>query len=162
MKYGMIAGLTYIIVGLVNLMFDLAAKGQMLGILLWLLPFLATFAIIYVAVKELREENGSLTTGQGVKMGVRIALIAAVMASIFTVIYTQLIDPDVLARQMELVEQTWEDQGMSDADIEQARGFTEPFMNPYITVPFTIIWYVLGGLIKGAISGSMLKRDAEI
>jgi len=161
-KYGLLAGLVYIIVGLINLMFELSAAGNMAGILLWAIPFFGTFAIVYVAVKEFREENGSLTTGQGVKLGVTIALIAAVLGSVFTLIYTQLIDPEVMTRQMEIMVETWEDQGMSDDQIEQARTWSETLMNPFLAIPFTIIWYVIGGLIKGAISGYKLKQDAPV
>ena len=161
-KYGVIAGAIYVIVGLVNLMYELSAQGGMMGVALWAVPFVLTFAVVYVAVKEFREENGSLTTGQGVKLGVTIGLIAAIIGSIVTIIYTQLIDPDVMARQLEMLVETWENQGMTDEQIEQAKGWTEPFMKPYFSVPFTIIWYVLGGLIKGAISGAVLKRETTI
>lgn len=160
-KYGVIAGFIYIIIGLMNFMFELSAQGGMTGILMWIVSFGLTFAVVYVAVKELREENGSLTTGQGVKLGVMIGLIAALMASAFTIIYTQLIDPNVMMDQMAAIEEGWENQGMSDEQIEQARGFTEPFMNLAFAIPITILTYVIGGLIKGAISGAILKQEAQ-
>ncbi len=160
-RYGVFAGFVYIIVGLLNYMFSLSAQGGMAGILMWVVSFGATFAIVYIAVKEFREENGSLTTGEGVKLGVLIGLIAALMASAFTVIYTQLIDPNVMMDQMAAIEEGWENQGMTDEQIEQARGFTEPFMQLTFAIPITILTYVIGGLIKGAISGAILKQEAQ-
>ena len=63
--------------------------------------------------------------------------------------------------QMAAIEEGWENQGMSDEQIEQARGFTEPFMNLAFAIPITILTYVIGGLIKGAISGAILKQEAQ-
>ncbi|RLD18867.1 MAG: hypothetical protein DRI69_09550 [Bacteroidetes bacterium] len=161
-RYGLFAGGFYVVVGLINYMFELSTQGSMAGVLLWLVPFAVTFAIVYIAIKEFREENGSLTTGEGVKLGVLIGLVAALLASVFTVIYTQLIDPNVMTDQLAAVVETWEDQGMGDDEIEQALKFTEPFMTLTFAIPATIISYVIGGLIKGSISGAVLKQEAAV
>ena len=158
-KYGLIAGLVYIIFGLINYLFDLSTSNQAMGAVIWLGAFLATFAVTFVACREKRDNSGSITVSEGIKLGVTIALIAGILAGLFTVLYTMVIDPDVMARQLEMVEQQWEEQGMSDEQIEQSRQWVTMFQNPVLTVPFTIIFYVIGGLIKGAISGAILRRD---
>ncbi len=158
-KYGLIAGLVYIIIGLINYLFDLSTTNQAMGFVIWLVAFLATFAVVFVACREQRDTAGSISVSEGIKLGVTIALVAGVLAGLFTVLYTKVIDPDVMTRQLEMVEQQWEEQGLSDEQIEQSRKMITMFQNPVLTVPFTIIFYVIGGLIKGAISGAILRRD---
>ena len=51
---------------------------------------------------------------------------------------------------------------MSDEQIEQMSRFTGILKNPFLTTSIGIIWIVFWGLIKGAISGSILKQDAPL
>ena len=157
-KYGLIAALVYIIIGLVTNLFGFNTN-QAMGVLMWLVAFLATFAVVYFACKEVRDDTGSMTVSDGIKLGVTIALVAGILAGLFTVLYTKVIDPDMMARTMEIAEEQWEERGLTDEQIEQSRSIMNTFQNPWLTVPFTIIFYVIGGLIKGAISGAILRRD---
>jgi len=161
-KYGLIAGMVYVIIELIKNMYELWANGGWTSFVLWIIPFMLTFAITYVAVKELREEDGSLTTGKGVKLGVTIGLIAGLLTGVFTLIYTQLIDTNLIARVLEVIEEGLEDQNMEEGQISQTLKIYEVLLNPIMTIPVTVISYVIGGLIKGAISGAILKRDVEV
>jgi hypothetical protein len=162
MKYGLFTGLFYIVVGTLNFMFEFSASSTMAGIATWVITFGITFAIVYVAVKEYREEFGSMSAGQGLKLGVTIGLIAGLIAAVFTFIYTQWLDPDAMTRQMQATMDSMEDRGMSDEEIEAAMSISEKFMDPMFTLPVTIISYTIGGLIKGVISGSILKKDVPV
>ncbi len=161
-KYGVIVGMFYIIVTTLDFMFGLSTGGIFHAIGLSILNFLITFAIVYVAVKELRDDVNSMTTGVGLKLGITIGLIAGVIASVFTLIYTGWIDPDAMARQMEASAQILEDFGMSEEDIETALERQSEKKSAVRTVGTTILWLALWGLLKGVISGAILKQDPPV
>lgn len=162
MKYGLICGLVYIIFGMGSLL--LSSSGQpspLLGSLVGLGMLIATFFVIFYGVKEFRDtaNGGNLTIGDGLKLGALIALIAAILASAFTLLYHYVIDPGYLDRMMETMREGFEEQGMSDEQIESAMKWSNMFKSPILGAGFTIVWYCLWGFVKGLISGAILKKE---
>ena len=160
-KYGLICGLVYIIFGMGQILLGAQAQGGVTGILLGLGMLVATFFVIFYGVKEFRDNvnGGGLTTGQGVKLGVLIALIASVLTAVFNLFYHYVIDPELMERMLETMREGYEERGMTDQQIEQAVKWVEMFRNPALGAGFTIVWYCLWGLVKGLIAGAILKHE---
>ena len=160
-RYGLICSLVYIIGSLVNNLMSSGTPNQMMQFLVNIVMFGVTFYLVYIAIKEWRESEDVMSAGKGLKMGVLIGLIAGVVASVFSLIYWTVIEPDFFEKTLAATEDAYIEQGMSDEQIEQILGVTRKILNPVVLIPITIIWVVFWGLIKGAISGSILKKAAE-
>ena len=158
-KYGLICGLVVVIAQLAGNLLEIQSMGRGAGLLSWFLVFAITFALVFAACKEFREENGNITVGEGLKIGVTCGLLAGLIGGVFGILYTQVIDPEFTERMMETMRDAWEEQGMTDEQITQAEKMTSMFVNPIWSVPVAIIWYVIGGLIKGPIAGAILRRS---
>jgi hypothetical protein len=161
-KYGLICGLVYIIFGMGSLL--LGAGGQtnpLFGTLVGLGMLVATFFVIFYGIKDFRDSvnGGRLSIGEAVKLGALIALIASLLAAAFNLLYHYVIDPGYLERMMETMRESFEERGMPDEQIEQAMKWTNMFRSPLLGAGFTIVWYCLWGLVKGLISGAILKRE---
>jgi amino acid transporter len=161
-KYGLICGLVYIIVGLISIVFGQEMQSNwILGILVVLVTVVGSFFVIFYGVKEYRDtvNGGALTTGEAVKLGALIALIAAIMAALFNLLYHYVIDPEYMERMLASGRETLEERGMTDEQIESAMKWTVMSQNPLLGAAFGLVWTSLCGLIKGLISGAILKQD---
>jgi len=162
MKYGLICGLVYIIFGMVSILIGSESQqNPVLSVLLGLGVVAVTFFVIFYGVKEFRDEvnGGSLSIGEAVKLGALIALIAALLAAAYTLFYNYVIDPGLTDRMMDAAREQLEERGMTDEQIDQAMGWSEMFRNPTLGAAFSVVWYSLWGLVKGLISGAILKQE---
>ena len=161
-KFGIICGLVYVIFTMIPILLGPETqKNPILGIVLLLAMVVSTFFVIFYGVKEFRDtvNGGALTVNEGMKLGVLIALIAALVSAAFTLLYNYVIDPGYAERMMEVARESLEDRGMTDEQIDAAMKWTNMFKSPALQAGFTIVWYCLWGLVKGVISGAILKRD---
>ena len=165
-KWGLITGLVYVVYSLVmNLLGlqDPANTNFIRGMLFNTVFFAATLYTVYLGVKEFRnEENGGmLTMGEGFIKGLQITLIAAVISGIFSIIYFYFIDPDMINQIRESAEQQWEENNMSDEQIETASKVMGFMMNPWIMTAMSVVMVIFWGVIKGLIVGAILKTPPK-
>jgi Na+/H+-dicarboxylate symporter len=134
----------------------------MIGLLIQGVLMVITFFTIYMGIKEIRDEelNGVMTTGLAIRKGMKIALIAGILAGVFSVIYTKLIDPGFIDRMMEATETKFDEMNAPESQREISRSIMKFMFNPFLTVPFTILWVCFWGLLKSLVAGSMLKKEA--
>ena len=71
-----------------------------------------------------------MSYGQGLGIGIFLSLVSSVIAGAFQFIYVKFIDTEFNEKLMDTIVEKWEAQGMTDQQIDAARGFTEVFMNP--------------------------------
>lgn len=161
-KYGVICGLVYIILGLISLLLGTTTQSSpFIGILIGLAIVVGTFFVIFYGIKDFRDNvnNGALSIGEGVKLGALIALIAALLTVLFNQFYHYVVDPEYFDRMLASSREALEDRGMSDDQIDQTMKWTSMMQNPVWSIGFTIVWTTLWGLIKGLISGAILKKE---
>ena len=158
LKYGVICGLVYIIVGLIGILAGINSGGSSLAYVLLAVMIGATFYVIYLGCKEYRDEvnGGALTIGDGVKLGLFIAFIAGIMGALFNLLYNNVIDPEMMETQMEAARDQLEERGMDDASIDTAMKISKIMQSPAVTILWTSLW----GLVKGLIAAAILKKDA--
>ena len=167
-KWGLITGMVYVIINLVVNMTGVqqpgSSSGMGTGLMINSLLFVATFATIFLGVKETRDEdlNGFLTLSQGFKAGLKIAFIAGLIAGIFTFIYMQFIDPEFSERMMSAAEDQLDEKDVPEESREMALKFSGFMANPIFMGAFMIIWVVFWGLIKSLFSGMILKKDPPV
>jgi len=98
-------------------------------------------AVIFFAHKSFKEGgDGFMSYGQGLGIGMWIALISSVISSIFTYIYVKFIDAGFIKTMMEKQEEQFIEKGMSEEQIKQAMDMTAKFMTPEMMLVFGLIF----------------------
>jgi len=157
-RYGGIAALAFIAIQLILDTTGLINYSTGEGIYYpSILLTISTLAILYYAIKQHRDEElgGYITFGRCVKLGALIGLFSGIIIGIFAVVYHGYIRPDIMPSMMEFQMSQWEEAGMSEEQIDQAKGMTEMFMSPVANGISSILsaafWNILLSLIVGAI-----------
>lgn len=127
-----------------------------------ILQFILMIAIIVLGISQFKKANGGfLSWGQGVKIGVGIAILSALISVIYNYIFITFVEPDFMAQVMEVQNQKLLDQGRSQEQIEAANAMTEKFKSPLFASAFGIIGSAIGGFIISAIAAAIMKKSEE-
>ncbi len=137
---------------------DNAAAGVIMGLLNYLiLPAL----FITLACNHFKNKinGGYIKFGQCIKAGVTTGVIAALVSSVATsIIY--MVAPEI---KEGILEQTKislaSNPNMNAEGLKQAMTWTETFMKPYISIPFTILISAFFSLIFSLIIGAIIKKE---
>ena len=104
--------------------------------------------------------NGFVTFGECLKIGVSICVIASLIYAVFSVIFN-LIFPEFINEVIQKMRQVMlkQNPSMTTEQLEMALSMTKKFMSPYIAIPTTIIMYSFIGLIYSLIIGAFVKNE---
>lgn len=126
------------------------------------ISFLIMVAVIVIGVKKFKASNGGyLSLGEGIKIGLGIALISGIISVAYTYVFTSFIEPDFFINLAQVQEQKWIDQGLTDEQIEGAKVMMDKMSNPMMTAGFTVIGSVFFGFIISLITGAVMKESKE-
>lgn len=118
--------------------------------------------VIIFGTKKFKEaNNGFMSWGQGVKVGVGIAVLAGLIVVVYNYIFMNFIDPDFMNQMMEIQNQKYLEQGLTEEQIEAANKMSESFSSPTIMAAMGIIGYAIGGFIVSAITAAIMKKTEE-
>ncbi len=128
------------------------------------LPSLLAYPIIVVvlvlAMRDFRAlNNGFMSYGEGLTVGVVTAAVSSVLSSIFSYFYTNFIDTGATERAIEKVREKYEEMGMSDDQIETSMEMVQKMQNPVWTLVVGVFFYVLMGLIFSLIIAAIMKKE---
>lgn len=156
---GLYLGLTGVIVGLI-----LYAMGKSLE-LQWVssvVGFIATIAFVVLGLKTFKKNNGGfMSWGQGLKIGMGIVMISAVITVIYTLLFTNVIEPDFQQQAMEFQQQKWLDAGMTQDQIEAFTESSEKFQSPAIVSAMILAISAFIGFVISAITAAIMKKSEE-
>ena len=159
LNYGLYLGVIGVFI---HLAFYATGNLIKLGWLSGILGFVAMIALIVLGIKKFKaDNNGFLTFGQALKVGVGIAVISAVISTIYTLIFTNVIEPEFQQQALEIQRQAWIDAGLNDEQIEASEAMAKKFSSPMITAPLAIVISAFFGFIISAISGAIMKKTEE-
>lgn len=134
----------------------------------WIINILnyAVLPVIFIAMgcnAYKKANDGFISFGQCLKIGVITCLIAAVIYGIFFVIFT-LIFPEFIPEMMEKMKSAMiaQNPDMTDDQMEMALSMTEKFMKPAIMIPVTLLMYTFIGFIWALIIGAVVKKDRPV
>lgn len=154
-------GLIYAIIGTVIALGPVILEVQAGFGMLFVTIAVAIF-IYAMATREFKKANGGfMSFGEGFRISMVAALIGGAVRNVIYYVYVKFIDPDVIARMQDAMQQAWRDQGMTEEQIEQAQRFSGGFSNPEVGLVLGIIVVLLGGLIWGSIVSAINKNEAE-
>lgn len=155
LKGGLYTGLVLVIFTLISYVLSLNTDPWFTN-----LYQLFSFVIgIYLTHKAFKEQgNGYMGYGQGLGLGTIVGLISSLFTAIFAIIYVNLIDDTIITSQLDDLRYQFEEQGMSDAQIDQAMSMTEMMMGP-VGMFFSIVFMsVLYAFILSLIVSAFTKR----
>ncbi len=159
LNYGLYLGIIGVFI---HLAFYATGTLMKFGWLNGIIGFVAMIALIILGIKKFKTDNGGfLTFGQALKVGVGIALISAVVSTIYTLLFTNVIEPDFQTQMMEVQRQAWMDAGMTNEQIEASEAMAKKFSSPVITAPLALVVSAFFGFIISAIAGAIMKKTEE-
>ena len=108
--------------------------------------------------KKLNE--GFISFGECLKIGVTICLIDGLIYGIFSVVFN-MIFPEFMEEILKKTKQVMLQQNptLTTAQLDMAMSMTKKFMSPALMVPVTIAMYSFIGLIYSLIIGAFVKND---
>lgn len=150
----LIGVLAYVFIGIV---LQLVAAGT--GFLSSVLGCLVILGSAMVAVWHYTSTNGlTIPAGEGAGMGALVGLFGAVLAGLLTYL---LISAGAMPDPADLALEQMRSQGMTDEQIEEARGMAEMFSSPLMVLLVGGVIGALVGAIGGAIGASVFKKGGD-
>lgn len=164
LKNGLLLGLASVAFNVVLYVTDLLyTDSTLMGIFTWLVATAISVVFIIMAIEQYKKANeGFLSIGEAIKVGVVVAVIAGVIGAIYQVIYTTIIDPDYYEKVVEVTMKKMS--GItSNFTEEQMEEFQDKMYasKPSIASSFSlsIVFSAIGGLIISAIVGAVKKKE---
>jgi hypothetical protein len=146
-RYGLILGVVSILFFLIMVAMGLDIQGPVsyFGIVLLI-------GAIILAHNYFKENgNGFMSYGEGIGIAFWIALVSCTISSIFRYIYMKFIDTGMIEAMKDAQIEKFQEQGMSDSQIDQAMKISSMFLNPEVMlimgIVFGIIFTVIVGLL---------------
>ena len=130
----------------------------------WLtvLSLAAMLLFIVYAVKTFKKDNeGFLSLGEAIKVGLAVALISGIISVIYNYVFMTFIEPDFVSQMMEISEQRMMESNpnMTQEQKEVALSMSEKFMSPAIMTAIGIIVSLFLGFIISLIAGLVMKQE---
>ncbi|MEQ8473681.1 MAG: DUF4199 domain-containing protein [Marinoscillum sp.] len=157
-KYGVIAGLIGIIFFVIQDFAGLAGNPDFSWIGM-VISIVITAVIITLAQKEYKKNGDQyMNYGEGLGLGTLLSLFSGIISSIFVYIYVSFINPEFVEniRQQQIV--AMEEQGMSDAQIEQGMKMAENFSGPTAMFIFGLLGAVFFGFVVSLVVSAFIKK----
>ena len=160
LNYGLLLGGVGIIFAFMLYTADMHYQG---GIAVMLISLALTTAGIVLVMIQLRKANGGfMSFSQALKVGVGVSLIAGIIGIIFNQIMANVIDPDMMAKAMEMQRnQLMETTSMTPEQIDAQMEMGKKFSTPTMQVVFGLVFSLFIGFVISLISGLILKKQEE-
>ena len=134
------------------------------GVWVMLVSFALMAVIIFLGLQKFRiSNNGLLSLGEALKIGLGISLVGAIVSIIYNQIFINFIEPDFMVNILKVAEQKMLDTNpnMTDDQIETALSIQKTFSKPIIGIAMGIVGSLFFGFIISLIEGLILKRTEE-
>jgi hypothetical protein len=156
MNYGLITGL--IIVAYSLLIYII---GQSLNQALSYVTFIILAACIYLFTKQYRdkENDGFLPYGKGFNVGLLTGLFAGILLAFFTYIEITLIDPTIIDKQLDLMQQKLLQKGMPEDQVEQMMEMSKKYTTPGKMFFSSIVSFTFWSALISLITAALLKKE---
>jgi len=158
-NYGLILGGISIFISLIQYAVgDHLEQKKIYGIISFLLIIVA----IILAVKNFKKNNeGYLSFGEAVKIGVGLCVVSSIIIITYNLIFMNFIEPDFMNQLLAKQEEMMFNNGMNEEQIKAAMAMAQKFKGPFISSAFGIIMSAFVGFVISAITGAILKNSRE-
>ena len=164
LRNGILLGVACVVLSVLLYVTNLLYTGSFLiGAITWLLNLAICVVFIVMAVQQYKTANdGFLTVGEAIKVGIVTALVGGVIAAIYSVIYTTVIDPNYYEKVVEVTMEKMSafTSNFSEEQMEELREKTLQSKPSVVWTFFSsILGSAIGGVIISAIGGAVKKKE---
>tara|TARA_R110001592_G_C12850177_1_gene721785 strand:- start:32 stop:550 length:519 start_codon:yes stop_codon:yes gene_type:complete len=158
LNYGLYTGVLSILIAVILYAFGKSANP---GLIMAIVSFVAPSILLVLGIKKFKEaNNGFMSWGQGVKVGVGIALVWGLLALSFQFLLENVIDPGLIEQKIQVTKTALENWGMNqdliDQQIEKQRN-----QNPLLASALGLIFFAIIGFVVSAIAAAIMKQSEE-
>lgn len=161
LNFGLILGAVSVIFAFMLYTADMHYQG---GISVMLISLVLSLAAVIIAMIQFKKANeGFMSFGQALKVGVGVCLIGGIIGIIFNQIMSNVIDPDMMAKAMEyqknqLLETTNMTMEQVDAQMELGKTFSTPTMQ----IVFGLVFSLFMGFVLSLVPALILKKSENL
>ncbi|MBV6439165.1 MAG: DUF4199 domain-containing protein [Haliscomenobacteraceae bacterium CHB4] len=164
LRYGAIWGGVSILTSLVGYLTNTDGSIPNAGPIQWVYTLIGIGVAIWAIATVIRIDRdqqlgGYIGLGRCVGIGALTGVIAGAIGALFTLLYMTVINPGFREQLKELMIAQWEEQGMSEEQIEMALSMSSAFTNPVMLAVWQTLGGALLGLIIGLVAGLIMKRE---
>jgi hypothetical protein len=134
------------------------------GMIVGYASMVIALSMIFFGIKTFRDQynKGSISFGQGFKVGILIAVVAALLYCITWEVYYNVAAGDFLEQYTRYYLEQMKEEGKSEAEINEAKiemeKFNEQYKNPIIRFGVTLTEILPVGLLITLISAAILRK----
>ena len=156
--YGLILGLALIVYSILLYMINMTFNIG-LSLISWVIIIIG----ITLGTKAYRDKvlGGTISYGNALGTGILIVLVAGAVSAIFNYILTTIIDPGLMDKYFQIVEERLAKRGMSDDQIELFSARMRESSSPLKTMIFGIVGFAFFGTIISLITSAFLKKESD-
>jgi hypothetical protein len=158
-KFGLYYGIVLIVLNLI------VSYGGLIGSkgVSWV-SILVPVIIILLGLRYFKEKinKGMLKYGQGVGLGVLIALIGGCIVAIFSFIFLTYIDPEVLDMMIAVTQEQVIARGIPEEMIDIYEKVMNFLLQPWVIALSSVFNAVFIGLIVSLIEAAILKKEPQV
>ncbi|GGD58917.1 DUF4199 domain-containing protein [Muriicola marianensis] len=156
LNYGLILGAVSVVFGLMLFSMDAHTSQDTSNTVIGIV--LAVAIVIWALINFRKANEGKLSLGQAIKMGIGICLVSGVIYIVYLILLANVLDTDFITKIAENTKRAAEEAGVMTAEQiqQQYQGTIDYF---WISYPFILIASVIQGLIIGLIGGLIFKKS---
>lgn len=153
LKTGLILGLVLCLVSVTLAMLGMVGEqtvSTLTSVVVWI-------GILYWGMTEFKKaNNGLMTLGQGVGLGVIAVTVGSIISTLFVYVYATYLDPSYFQQIMDATREQMMERGMDDEVIEQAVAQTKDYF--WVGMIFAVLFSVVVGTIVSLIMAAILQK----
>lgn len=158
LNFGLILGVISIVFSLMLYSLDMHYQG---GFAVIAVSLIITIAFIIIGMVQFKKaNNGYLSFGQALKIGIGISLIGGIIVALFNQVLMNFIDPDTMTKAFEYQREQLMAAGQLtaeqiDAQLEMGKSFATPVMQ----IAFGLLGSLFFGFILSLVPALILKKS---
>ena len=165
-QFGVVFGVLMIFEFVISYVLNIdPIKNKSYGIIANTLNFMV-FPLVFISIGcnnfKNKLNNGFISFGESLKIGVTICVFAALLYAIFNAVFNMIFPEfveDILIKTKDVMLQ--QNPNMTSEQVETAISWTRKFLSPALSIPVTIVMYAFFGLIYSLIIGAIIKKDRQ-
>ncbi|MDI9880864.1 DUF4199 domain-containing protein [Flectobacillus longus] len=158
LKWGIIIGIFSVVFSTLIMVLGLMGN-QAVGFVAYIVIGIGVFMAMNAYKKE---NNGFMSYGQGLGIGVLMAAVSGLLSSAYSFVYMKFIDPSVMDQIFKKAEADMEKKGLSAEQIDQAMEMSKVFMSPGAMFVWGVVGSILLGFVFSLIIAAFVKKDKPI